>query len=267
MTNTYFRAELSPGFVNRIYSDTLFRRLFSLWSPGIDIEMTYTRWMPSAPQVKVCWLLVLIGVLLDCTPLRAEAVCGTPKLKIADHSTLASAKPQLEWDSVPGAVAYQLSVESRIPEGRTLATYDIRTESLNWLPPAALTDFRAVVKGTLSAICDQADGRTTRGPSTPFRFYIDTGLLCGLRANPEINAKEGAIYAEWPAVDGAEYYEVTVFSATDGKVAKRQDVRATNVQLLQIVPATDAYVVSVRPRCSAGFGLHRFKVFGRPEIF
>lgn len=231
------------------------------------MRKTYTSWMFCPRQIRVCWILISVGVLFIGTPLaRAEAVCGTPKLKIADHSTLASAKPQLEWDSVPGAVAYQLSLESRVPEGRILATHDIRTESLNWLPPAALTDFRAVVKGNLGAICDQGNGLVTPAPPTPFRFYIDTSLLCGLRANPEITAKEGGIYAEWPAVDGAEYYEVTVFSATDGKVTKRQDVRATNVQLPQPVPATDAYVVSVRPRCSTGFGLHRFKVLGRPQI-
>lgn len=205
----------------------------------------------------------LWGAMTICFGLgdiHANESCGTPIMLSPTQTDLGDARPRFEWAPVPQAKRYRLWLESRLPEGRLLFNHDIQTSATNWIPPTPLTETRALVKAKLFAICEEASEDTAVKPITaPFmRYKIDVSGNCVLPANPLIKFADQNIEVTWPSVSEANFYEVMLYSGTEAKLARKNETRDTKLQLQSLTPGV--WVISVRPRCSTGFGSYRTQV-------
>ena len=223
-------------------------------------------WMPQIPlqaRLSINRLQWGFSALVFCLALsdsQAQETCGTPSLLSPAQTDITNAKPRFEWTPVAKAKHYRLWLESRVPEGRVLFTHDIQTAATYWTPPAALTETRALIKVKLTAICDGDDERGEATPvSPPFtRFRIDTSASCVLAAAPAVTLAGQGAELSWPAVAGANYYELGTYSGVEGKLTRKNESRVTTFKLKDLAPGV--WVIGVRPRCSTGFGAYRFSV-------
>lgn len=215
--------------------------------------------MPRMQAYRLCgWL----GALVFCfglSDIHAEEACDTPQLLSPSGIDIANAKPRFEWTTIADAKRYRLWLESRLPEGRVLFTHDIQTTSTYWIPPAALTETRALLKVKLTAICGEEAGNDAMPVRPPFaRFRIDTSVSCALPAAPVITLSGQGAEVSWSAVAGAEYYELSAYSGVEAQLARKSESRVTKFQFDRLSPGV--WVIAVRPRCSSGYGAYRFRV-------
>jgi hypothetical protein len=82
-------------------------------------------------------------------------------------------RPRIAWTPVSGADRYALSLQSRVAEGRLIASYDVLLVINEFVPPAALTDEKATVTLTIAARCGDMLG-LARAAS----FRIDATRTC-----------------------------------------------------------------------------------------
>ena len=212
------------------------------------------------PTHRLQWGFSALVFCLALSDSQAQQTCGTPNLLSPAHTDITNAKPRLEWTPVAKAKHYRLWLESRAPEGRVLFTHDIQTAATYWTPPAALTETRALVKVKLTAICDGDGERADATPvSPPFtRFRIDTSANCVLPSDPRVTLAGSGADISWPGVAGADYYELSVFSGVEAKLARKNESRKTRFRLDALSPSV--WMIGVRPHCPSGFGAYRFSV-------
>lgn len=210
--------------------------------------------------IAIQQILCAVTLCFYLVDVRANEACSSPTIFFPTQTALADARPRFEWAPVPQAKRYRLWLESRLPEGRILLTHDIQTTATNWMPPTPLTDTRALVKLKLFAICENGGADTEMKPVTPpfMRYTIDVSGSCLLPSTPLIKLSDKHLEVTWPTVNGASYYEVMVYSGTDAKLARKNETRDTKFQLQSLTPGV--WVISVRPRCSSGFGSFRTQV-------
>ena len=223
----------------------------------------FKRLLPLQARLAINRLQWGVSALFFCLALsdsQAQEICGTPTLLSPAQTDIANAKPRFEWTPVAKAKHYRLWLESRVPEGRVLFTHDIQTAATYWTPPAALTETRALVKVKLTAICDGDDERDHTTPVSPpyTRFRIDTSASCVLAAAPSVTLAGQGAKLSWPAVAGANYYELATYSGVEGQLTQKNESPATTFKLDALAPGV--WVIGVRPRCSTGFGAYRFSV-------
>lgn len=169
------------------------------------------------------------------------------------------AKPRFEWTSVANAKRYRFWLESRLPEGRVLSTYDIQTPTTSWIPPAALTETRALLKVKLIAMCDERENNDATPVAPPFvRFRIDTSVGCVIPSAPIVSLVGQQADVSWPAVVGADYYELSTFFGYEAKFNRKNETRNTKFQLESL--SSGVWTIAVRPHCPSGYGAYRFKV-------
>ncbi len=159
-------------------------------------------------------------------------------------------QPRLAWTRVVAASAYRVRLQSRVPDGRVLATHDTVVNSPQFLPPRPIAEHRAKVTVRLSAIC----GSETSAESVA-SFIIDTSPACKL-GGLEAALDAGKASVKWPALAGARSYEVRAYRLADGRLLASQHTREAAVELALGEPA----VVSVRPACAAGLGEAIYRV-------
>lgn len=189
----------------------------------------------------------------------AQTVCGTPQILAPTQTNIDHAKPRFEWTSVENAKSYRLWLESRIPEGRVLSTHDIQTTATNWTAPSALTETQALLKIKLIAICDEMSDPNDIAAQPHFaRYIVDVSESCVIAASPLAKVSNSFIDVSWPRVEGADHYELMLFSGTDAKLFKRLDTRDPQFQYERLKPGV--WIVSVRARCPSGYGAFRTKV-------
>ena len=112
---------------------------------------------------------VLLPALLAWAATALGADCAVPRRIEPADEVIAELRPRLVWSPVDGAGSYTLSLRSRVPEGRTIAAYDLSLKDNSFQPAASLaTDF-AKVTVSLSAHCAGGDSAV----STSW-FIIDT---------------------------------------------------------------------------------------------
>lgn len=192
--------------------------------------------------------------------MQAQETCGTPEFLSPAVTDIANPRPPFEWSPVLNAKRYRLWLESRLPEGRVLSTYDIQTTLTHWIPPAALTETRALIKVKLTAICGEDGGNSEALPVNPpfARFRIDTSASCILQETPAVTLASQGAEINWPVVAGADYYELATYSGADAKLVHKNEVRNTRFRLEALTPGV--WIISVRPHCLTGFGAYRFRV-------
>ncbi|MSQ59657.1 MAG: hypothetical protein EXR36_08455 [Betaproteobacteria bacterium] len=130
-------------------------------------------------HLKVALTGIALAVAADC---RSE--CLSPELAHPNAITISEGRVRLEWKPVPGATAYFLWLESRIPEGRALATHEVQTATTFWVSPGALTEGRVILKGKIKTLC----GGEASNYTATFRFPIDLGRECVLGSAPTIKS-------------------------------------------------------------------------------
>ena len=201
----------------------------------------------SAPQAA---LAVLVGCGLGAVTPAAFAVCEAPKAMLADAAVVSDRQVRIAWAPVQGAQSYRLRLQSRVPNGRVVASHDTTVTAPLFRPPQPLADQRAKVTLRLSAVC----GAETSAESTSW-FLIDTSTGCRL-GDVAASSAGGTARIDWKVVPGAQTYEVRAHALADGRLIASEEKRSPLVQMA----LKEAAVVSVRPRCASGEGEAVYRV-------
>jgi hypothetical protein len=181
----------------------------------------------------------------------AQAACDAPRGSILEGSTLAETRPLIVWRPVAGATGYRVRLQSRVPNGKVLASYDTVVTTTAFVSPQPLAEQRAKVQVRLSAICG---GETSAEAVSS--FDIDASPNCRLG---ELEARREGAGAElrWKAVPGAQGYEARAAGLLDGKLISSAETRSTSARLEL---RGQGAVVSVQPKCAAGSGEAVYRV-------
>src|SRR5262245_6252219 len=192
--------------------------------------------------------VVAIG-LTACSPV-VLGMCESPRQDLGTAAVIADKQAQINWMPVEGATAYRVRLQSRVPNGRVVASHDTTVTAPFFRPPPPLAEHRAKVTVRLNAAC----GGETSAESVSW-FLIDTSAGCAIG---EVNAKGagGKARLDWKAVPGAQTYDVRVHALGDGRVIATRETRSPAAE----IELREAAVVSVRPACAAGLGEAVYRV-------
>lgn len=102
--------------------------------------------------------------------------CEPPTIVFpAQHAEVLETRPVISWLPAPGAARYDVSVQSRIPEGEVSVQFSSTTTDSQFASPRPLTRERAVVAVKVKAHC----GVDVSAESTRI-FFADVRALCPL---------------------------------------------------------------------------------------
>src|SRR5262245_19744191 len=132
-------------------------------------------------DLRIACLGVATAGTLGIYSLSALALCSPPRQALADGTAIADKQVQLAWTPVEGATAYRVRLQSRVPNGRVVASHDTVVTTPSFRPPQPLAEHRAKVTVRLNAVC----GAETSAESVSW-FLIDTSVGCNIG---ELNAK------------------------------------------------------------------------------
>ena len=177
----------------------------------------------------------------------ALANCAKPTLLAPAERFTTDTRPATRWSTVTGATTYALKVQSRLPEGAVIASFDVVVTETQFVPPAALADERAKVTVSVAARC--VDGVSATQSAW---FLIDVTGNCLLPQPIRLKLDNGRAAADWAPAASATLYEVRLHAPLDGRVIRAMETREPRVVLDGDLP--DGAVLSVRPRCAQGFG-------------
>lgn len=173
----------------------------------------------------------------------AMAACEPPRAVAPADTTITEARPGIAWQPVQGATGYRVRLQSRVPNGRVLASYDTRVAAPAFAPPQRLAEYQAKVTVRVLALCG-----AEQSEETVAAFVIDTSPLCVLR-ELSVSAGGGNARIKWAPVAGAARYEVRLLGV-DGRLLGYAESRGSEAELA--LPASA--MVSVQPVCAAGRG-------------
>lgn len=193
-------------------------------------------------------LLAMLGVSPIGAPVTAQPDCRQSQLlSPAAESVVADARPTLRWSPIQSVNRYRVELVSRAPNGRALTSIDTQVTGLTFRPAQPLTPYRAEVKVRVSSGCEPDDGQFVH--ERPAAFHIDTSPLCP--APERIVLSRDGRNVEWPAVEGAASYEVTLLRADDASEVSRA---TTPHNSFPNEGSSGMRVAVVRPHCSTGYG-------------
>lgn len=201
-------------------------------------------------------LLASLAVQL-CLYRRASAADACPAAEIispAQGSFVAHPRPAIEWRALPGASRYRLQLESRVPEGRVLARFDSVVAGTRFVPPANLADSRAAVKLLITADCGAQAPSVTENAAW---FFMDLSALCPAPAEILVNAAPGPVVT-WQPVKQALRYEVSVFTAAEGRLLAKAESVEPRFRF-STAPAAP-YYVALRARCAEAYSAPVYRV-------
>lgn len=202
--------------------------------------------MPTGKQAALA-PAALCAVLLGpghATLALAAAPCPTAELIEPAEAIIADPRPLLRWAPLPGVERYRLRLRSRVPEGEQLEALDTLVEDTSLRVPRGLTEHRALVTVTITAVCPGAPDSPSSG-----RFLIDTGLTCEA---PVFVWNEAGQHWTWNAVPGAQHYELLRYAPDSARLIDR----GTSA-MPRVVEAGSA-LLAVRARCAHGYSALRF---------
>lgn len=202
-------------------------------------------------------LALVLGTAL-AGPRPAVAGCAPAEITApAADATLADTRPVITWRPVPGATAYRVRVQSRVPEGAVITDLDTLATAPRFAPPQPLTDHRAIVRVTVTPDC--GDAAETAAPLPGHRFFIDTRLTCPAATDLQVQRDAKGARLTWTPTPGAVRYEVLAFGADDWRLQGRGETRDAAFALpdARSKPA----VAALRVRCGEGFGAFAFAAY------
>ena len=187
--------------------------------------------------------------VMACPLTRAHAQLGCSEAVITHPASGAwSFEPlvELRWQALAGPERYRVELESRLPEGRVLASIDTHVGGTSFRPPRPLADSRAVIRVRVTAGCPADDGNRLR--TQPATFFIDTSPLCPGPSLIDVGERHRSI--AWTPTPKATRYDVTLLRPDGIQIVKGQTQRPEFA-----VPASeDPLIAVVRPYCATGFG-------------
>jgi len=199
-------------------------------------------------------LALVLGTAL-AGPRPATGGCAPTEITApAADATLADTRPVITWRPVPGATAYRVRVQSRVPEGAVITDLDTLATAPRFAPPQPLTDHRAIVRVTVTPDC--GDAAETAAPVPGHRFFIDTRLACPAATDLQVQRDAKRARLTWTPPPGAVRYEVLAFGAEDWRLQGRGETRDAAFALPDA--GSKPAVAALRVRCSAGFGAFSF---------
>ena len=198
-------------------------------------------------------------VLVCLLPYSAEAAsppnaCG-PVVVIEPHAPkISDSRPNLAWEPMPGASAYRVKLDSRIPEGEKVFSAEVQVSTTSFLPAKALTESRAHVRATITPICGTADGIPTI-----YQFDIDTAPACGTDSNIRISNADGKRQLLWAGPKSAQSHNLWVYAVDTGKLLSNAEVSESS----WMFPGDLAgpAIIAIRPKCAAGQGMFNYLAF------
>jgi hypothetical protein len=199
----------------------------------------------------------LLASALVAYSLPGLAVSDCPVAHIvapASGARVEEARPTIVWRALPGVSRYRVQLESRVPEGRIVASTDALVEGTQFVPPANLADSRAAVKALVTAACG-TDAPHATVSAQPARFYVDLAPRCPAVGNLTVEAAAaaatGGSRVMWAPSKAATAYEVAVYAMPDGKRLAGGETPAASYTLAF---REQAVMVAVRPHCGAAVG-------------
>lgn len=203
----------------------------------------------SPPRRRFGNALAAIALAL---PGATLAVCAPPERAVPVQDSVADRQTPIAWKAVPGATGYRVRVQSRVPNGRIVASYDTIVASTSFVSPQPFAEDHAKVTARISAICG-----SEASAESVFAFVVDATSTCRLQ---EISAETAGTKTtvKWPAVSGAASYELRVFSLEGALVS----VRETRAPAAQVELKQPGAVLSVRPACASGLGEAVYRIVG-----
>lgn len=198
--------------------------------------------------------MLLFVILWRANPASAEPtqqICGAVSITEPAEFQLSTARPQIAWLPVPGARAYRVKVDSRVPQGEKVFTLDTEVTSPSFLPASPLAEQRAKVRVEITPVCQA-------GPGTPalLQFYIDTSPACGQVADLRVEVDNGKRNLIWHGPSTATRYSLWVYTLDKGRLLAKAELREAPWELPEDLrgPA----MVSLKPYCPPGQGAFSF---------
>jgi hypothetical protein len=200
----------------------------------------------------------LATAVAPAVPAPAADTCPVAQvISPARGSFVEHPRPVIEWRELSGTSRYRVQLESRIPEGRVLARFDsVVAGATRFVPPTDLTDSRAAVKLQITADCGAAVPSVTESAAW---FFMDLAVLCPAPGELRVNAGPGPILS-WTPVKQALKYEVSLFTAAQGRLIATQETLEPNYRFAT-APAAP-YYVSLRARCAKAYSAPAYRVVG-----
>ena len=176
----------------------------------------------------------------DFQTLRVEA-CTTPQNLLVNNITSNSA--EVSWNSVPGALGYQLAYKETQSQFFTTVTLNVPMYSI----PGLIPESRYLVQ--VRAICDSSSS-----PYTPWtdQYYFETKpfvLVCPAPTSIDVRPGQTSATISWPAIPNATSYLVAYGEATALNLLSI-NVPINQITLTNLRPNT-IYKVRIRVTCGA----------------
>jgi len=202
----------------------------------------------------------ILAIALVCLlPYPVEAAsaldaCG-PVIVIEPHARkIIDNRPNLAWEPIPGASAYRVKLDSRIPEGEKVFSAEVQVSATSFLPAKALTESRAHVQATITPICGMGDGTPTI-----YQFDIDTASACDNDSNIRISNAGGKRQLLWAGPKSAQSHNIWVYAVDTGKLLSNTEVSETSWMLPDDLAGPA--IIAIRPKCATSQGIFSYLAF------
>lgn len=166
----------------------------------------------------------------------------------AQHADMFSGRPVISWLPVNDASGYEITIQSRIPEGEVIAQLSTTTTDTKFIPATALARERAIVSVKVSARCSSAGV----SPESERIFFVDVQSTCPLPARLSSTPVGEFIKISWEANALFQQVEVRSFGvASTGPIE-----RVSPIQNFALVPMSKDLesIIGVRGICQEADG-------------
>lgn len=174
----------------------------------------------------------------------------------AQHDDIVFAKPVISWLPVTGAIDYEISVQSRIPEGEAIAQFTTATTDSKFNSATALSRERAVVSVKVKARCGSAGVAARVSAESERIFFVDVRSTCPVPAGLSSVPMGQFVRVSWNQNPQFEAVEVRSF----GGASIGQLERVPRTQNFALIPVgiISQSVIGVRGICNDANGSWQF---------
>ena len=182
-------------------------------------------------------------------PAFASATCSPPQFVApSQFETISTPKPTIVWTPVASAQRYEVSIESRVPEGEIIQRVSSNVELPSFTSPAPLASDRAIVSVTVRTKCN--DNETSAAAERVFVLDMRNGCpgLTGL-SSKRIGKM---LRVEWERNPLVDRVEVRMFEGASASARQSESSSGTHIALE--FPENKVWVVGLRNHCRQAVG-------------
>ena len=186
-------------------------------------------------------LLLTKVIFIGVSPTFA---CEQPTLIFpAQHDDVVTARPVISWLPVASASGYEVSIQSRIPEGEVITQFSTTTVDTKYIPSAGLSRDRAIVSVKVRTQCGTAGAS---GESERI-FFVDVRGLCPIPTKITSVSLGQFIKTSWEPNPLFDEVEVRFFG--DSGLGALERVPRTQSFAVMPVSVDASSIVGVRSVC------------------